>query len=237
MKDFDYNSVGAGYYDKIFDAKTGIRKFWHQYKFEKIESLLRPDETTRILDVGCAAGSFLGRLGKKFGKAVGVDLSKAQIDFANRKYGGDKIRFIQADAGDLDLGEDRYHYIVVSELIEHVAYDRALQLLKRLKNILAGDGRLILTTPNYRSFWPAIEFCLNRLSPVSYEHQHINRLDKKKLERLLTDAGFIVERSGTFFILGPFFSHLSEAFSRRVCKWETAVFPDFGCLILISAKI
>jgi len=47
----------------------------------------------------------------------------------------------------------------------------------------------LLTTPDYRSLWPVVEWCLNRLGPVSYADAHILKCDRIVLGTLLQKAG------------------------------------------------
>ena len=59
------------------------------------------------------------------------------------------------------------------ELIEHLPPADARRLLAEARGMLSPQGRLVVTTPNYRSLWPLIEWGLNRVSRVSYEQQRI----------------------------------------------------------------
>lgn len=235
MIDFDYQKLGTGYYDHIFDKKSGVRYFWHDYKFRMIEACLELKPESRILDAGCAAGSFLGRLRKPFQKGVGIDISNAQIEYANKKYGSDRIEFIASDITTLNWTGPRFDAIIFSEMVEHLSPEASLQVLQKLKACLAPSGKLILTTPNYSSLWPFVEFFVNRLSPVSYEHQHIHKLNCHTLKSLLNRAGFEIEEMKTFFIGGPFVAALSLSAASSLSRLESKLFPHLGSLILTVA--
>jgi len=233
--DFDYNNVGAGYYDALLDVPGGIRKFWHVEKFERIRqaaSALRPQS---ILDVGCAAGSFLGRFAPSCERALGIDISKTQIEYAQRRYAGPTTGFLAADVRLLDL-DACFDLVVMSEVVEHLARAEAVETLARLRRFLKPDGRLLVTTPNYRSLWPLLEFCVNRLSPVSYEHQHLNKLDRKRFVELLGEAGYIAERVETFFLTAPFFAKLPYGMARRIGKLERRLCPHAGSILLAVCR-
>lgn len=237
MKDFDYESVGAGYYDAIFAARRGVRKFWHQYKFEMIRGRMSDVPGLKVLDVGCAAGSFLGLFCPKGVSGLGVDLSKAQVDYANRKYGSGSIRFEAGDVRRLDLEPASFDCIVMSEVIEHIEYAEALDVLKSLRRLLRPGGKLFVTTPNYRSLWPAIELCVNKMSPISYEHQHINKLHRKSAEELLRRAGFEVLGTTSFFIAAPFLAFISQRLSHTLCRLESFFLSRLGSIILLEATV
>ena len=65
----------------------------------------------------------------------------------------------------------------------------AARLFAEVRGLLAADGILVVTTPNYRSLWPIIEWGVNRVSPVSYEQQHVNKYRRSRLISELLDAG------------------------------------------------
>jgi 2-polyprenyl-3-methyl-5-hydroxy-6-metoxy-1,4-benzoquinol methylase len=235
--DFDYQKLGAGYYDEIFEKDRGVRRFWHEIKFKMIESCLACGPQTRILDAGCASGSFLGRLKAPFQQAVGIDISTAQIEYARKKYGSDRIQFFASDIAGFRWEGPLFDYVILSEVLEHLNYDTAFKILRKLRSFLKPAGKLVMTTPNYRSLWPLTEFFVNRLSPVSYEHQHINKLDCAKLERLLLGAGFRPEKIQTFFIAAPFSSFLSYRLARWLTQAELKLLPRAGSIILSVASL
>ncbi len=200
-----------------------------------MEPLIHSTEESVILDYGCASGSFLGTLRKPYRLAIGIDIAKAQIDLANKKYGHSRLRFVTADFESFDPQNESFDYIISSEVIEHVCSKEAEKMLERFHSLLKPTGRLVLSTPNYKSLWPIIEVFVNLLSEVNYEHQHINKLDLKKCGALLEKCGFQIEDCKTLFVLSPFFAGLSERFSQKLYDLEQSRLPNAGSLILVSA--
>src|SRR5882672_1342509 len=74
-----------------------------------------------------------------------------QIDYANRRYGSAEHRFSTQVLADLD---ERFDAITMIELIEHLPPADARRLLAEARGLLSPQGRLVVTTPNYRSLWP-----------------------------------------------------------------------------------
>lgn len=68
----------------------------------------------RILDVGCGSGQLAVELvrGTPGTTAVGIDLSRAQLEVARRRAAGLPAAFLQADAQAHDLGEATYDAVV-----------------------------------------------------------------------------------------------------------------------------
>lgn len=67
----------------------------------------------RVLDVGCGSGGLALDLvrGTPGATAVGVDLSRAQLEVARARAGDLPVRFVQADAQVHDLGEAAYDVV------------------------------------------------------------------------------------------------------------------------------
>ena len=59
----------------------------------------------RVLDLGCGTGIFSAELAARGHQVTGVDPAGAMLDIARGRPGGDDVRWIEADARHLDLGE------------------------------------------------------------------------------------------------------------------------------------
>ena len=105
-----------------------------------------------------------------------------------------------------------------------------------MHSLLNKNGTLVITTPNYRSLWPIIEWFVNKLGKVDYEEQHINKMHRKSLRRLLQNAGFTVTEEKAFFIIAPFISPLSERLAKGIQSIEEKLLPGFGSIMLMVAR-
>ena len=112
------------------------------------------------------------------------------------------------------------------ELIEHLPPGEARRLLAEARGLLSPDGRLVVTTPNYRSLWPLIEWGVNLVSRVSYEQQHINKYGRGRLAAELAQAGYSRVDVGTAVGLAPFVAVLG----RQPAQWFDAVERSVGHL-------
>ena len=56
--------------------------------------------------------------------------------------------------------------------------------------ILSNDGKVIITTPNYKSFMSILDRIVNRFSKVNYEAKNINKFDSKKILELMKKTSF-----------------------------------------------
>jgi SAM-dependent methyltransferase len=93
----------------------------------------------KILDVGCGWGRELTRLKD----AVGVDICLPFLK-TTRNYTRNPV--ILADAHFLPFRADSFDFVVISEVIEHVAHPT--KVINELRRVLKQKGRLLLQTPN-----------------------------------------------------------------------------------------
>lgn len=103
--------------------------------------------------------------------------------------------------------------VTAIELIEHLDQDRIQVVLDEAHRMLRPGGRLLLTTPNYGSLWPALEWAVGKLSKVSYEEQHITRFTRKTLQAMLAKTPFQLVNHSAFLFSVPFVAALG---------WRTA---------------
>jgi SAM-dependent methyltransferase len=99
-----------------------------------------------LLDIACGVGYGTALLAKNPGitKAVGVDISKAAIEYAMQRYGCERVSYACCDALGFSPGRP-FENVVSLETIEHV--DDARALFAHLVSLLAPGGRLIASVP------------------------------------------------------------------------------------------
>ena len=218
---YDYDkAIPAGFYDEIHQRKAGVRFFWHDLKFRAVAARLAG--ATRVLDVGCGPGTFIGNHLDGV-DCLGIDFSAPQIDYASRRYGTAGHRFSTQSLAGLDASFDA---ITMIELIEHLPPAEVRRLLAEARGLLSPQGRLVVTTPNYRSLWPVIEWGVNLVSSVGYEQQHINKYGRGRLAAELAEAGYGQVTVGTAVGLAPF----AAVLGRQPAQWLDAVERRIGHL-------
>ncbi|GHV24640.1 hypothetical protein FACS189498_2060 [Spirochaetia bacterium] len=218
---YDYDKdIPAGFYDEIHQRKAGVRFFWHDLKFRAVAAHLKG--AGRVLDIGCGPGTFIGNYLDGV-ECLGIDVSAPQIDYANRRYATPRHRFSTEAVASLD---QRFDAITLIEVIEHLPPEEARWLLVEARGLLSAEGRLVVTTPNYRSLWPLIEWGVNRVSRVGYEQQHINKYERGRLAAELAQAGYGTVEIATAVGLAPF----AAVLGRRPAEWLDAIERGVGHL-------
>lgn len=241
---FNYDGIPKGYYDAILRGGHPVRRLWHVSKFERVLDYLPERPNQSILDVGCFAGTFLSLVPEhRFAHQLGVDILPSQIAYANANYGTPFRSFRHiAKISELSSLEEQFDCVTIIEVIEHLRPDEIRALFDGIVDRLKPGGKLVLTTPNYASAWPAIELVLNRVSEVSYEEQHITKFTyfnmESKLARLYPDLYLYfnkVDFKTTTHFVTPFLAGLSFDVARglsRVVPHQKWTHP-FGNLVLM----
>jgi ubiquinone/menaquinone biosynthesis C-methylase UbiE len=239
---FDYDSIPPGYYFEVLEKGSPIQRFWHREKFEYIAKFIQPGE--RVLDFGCGPGALLYVVSQSNPtvKGVGIDLAQPQIDFANQqvrpRLPGRDVSYlaVSLDQPNLPFEDESFDVVTIAEVIEHVHPFDSLKSMLELRRVLKPGGRIIVTTPNYRSLWPLIELLLEWLSPVKYREQHISKYTPSSLVRFVETCGFEVTKAKTFFLFAPFLTPISERLGKFVHRLETSIDLKLGSLTLVCGK-
>ena len=236
MTNFDYENIPIGYYDKVLiegmRKNKGIQANWHNKKFTKVYE--RISTSRSHLDYGCGPGTFIGNYSEI--ESVGVDISEVQIEYANEKYGD---RFLFKKLGDEELENLIYKFdsITMIELIEHLTDDEILKILDRLYNLVDSGGKIVLTTPNFRSFYSILEMIVNLVGKVSYKDQHINKFNEQKLIALLLKSKFTQIDLIKFLNFGIFFSIFNINLALKINNFLERLFNNkFGYLLLVELR-
>jgi SAM-dependent methyltransferase len=104
---------------------------------------------TRILDMGCGTGQLACEFAVKGHDVTGADPAVAMLDVARTRPGGDRVRWIQADAAGLAL-DTRFDLIIMTgHVFQLLLGDRDVRAaLQSLARHLAPGGRLGFETRN-----------------------------------------------------------------------------------------
>ncbi len=237
---FNYDEIPVGYYYKAMLNGSPIQRFWHRTQFEEVAKRISPG--SRVLDFGCGPGSFLSVLGDVHPNvsAIGVDIVKSQIDFANShiasKFENGRISFLTINSPSLPFGDNSFDFITCVEVIEHIHPFIALRIFSEIKRVLKPNGRILVVTPNYNSMWPLIEMVVEKISPVKYHDQHISKYTPNSLVKFLESAGFQSKRIDTIFVVAPFTAPLSRKLASSLHAIERKI-RKYGSLIFIEASI
>jgi SAM-dependent methyltransferase len=181
----EHNAQRQAHWDAL--ARTGsvetfFSREYHRRLSEIYRLLISPGLT--VLEIGCGRGDLLAAAAPAVG--VGVDFSAEMLTQARQRHPG--LRFIQADAHDLQL-DQRFDVIILSDLVNDVWDVQAV--FEQLRPFCKLDTRIILNFHS-RVYQPALN-----LAGTLGLAKHLlpqNWLTPEDTENLLHLAGFEVIR-------------------------------------------
>lgn len=212
-----------------FASANPVRHRWHLNKLRLFE-LVEVSPEDRVLDAGCGAGNLVFEVAPFCRAAVGCDYHEGRLSFATRRGQG---YYAAATIEQLPFRAEVFDKVFCLEVVEHIELRLITEILREFHRVLTPGGRLVITTPNYRSLWPVIEFVIEtlRLVPRVPGGDHIAKYDWGMLERALTAGGFAIDRIGTFNHLSPFVAAVSSRWAERLYQWERAASRTGGHLL------
>ena len=102
---------------------------------------------SKVLDVGCGAGSILNKIRNKTGCEVyGVDISENAVQSAKKFF---DIDVFHGDIKEAAWPENYFDVITAWQYLEHVPDPN--QNIEKMSHLLKNDGTLILGVPNHKS--------------------------------------------------------------------------------------
>lgn len=238
MNDFWENTVEPGYYDKILlnglQKNNGLQTIWHDLTFKKVKKLLI--ENSNHLDYACGPGTFIGNYVNN--NSIGVDISTLQIKYAKEHY-QQKGNFFTVNEFDVYEYKNEFDFITIIGLFEFISDIEIIELLNKLNISLKEGGKFIITTPNYGGAMKFIERAVSKFGNLSYDQQHINRFNSKRLKNLLSQVDFKIYEPRVYKILnfGLIISILSRKFGESLESFCEKVFKNFfGFILLVEIK-
>jgi len=122
----------------------------------------------RVVDLGCGDGDFLELLEEEGIEAIGVD--RDQRCWAAARDRG--LEVICKDVFDYleELDEESVDGIFSAHLVEHLPYEKVIELFRLSYRAVKKEGRIVITTPNVRGLIAHLEMFYMHFGHVSFYH-------------------------------------------------------------------
>ena len=133
------------YLTAIEDEPSWRRRFSRRLAMRKRLRLVRRyfNQPGRVLDVGCATGSFLAALRDAGWQTEGVEFSAYAADYARQRHG---LEVTTGELADGRFPDGRFDLVIFWDVLEHIRQPR--QTLQEAARIAKPGGALLLTLPN-----------------------------------------------------------------------------------------
>lgn len=212
-------------WEAFFDHYASQVDHWHDRNagYHKAIASLTSFYTvpgTRVLEVGSGNGDLLAAV--KASHGVGVDISGEMVRLASSKY--PVLEFRRMSGERLDLGEEKFDFIILSDLVGYL-YDIRL-VFERLRSVCHSRTRLILNW--YSRLWQPILGLAEKVG-LKYPQPLVNWTTAEDISNLLHLTGLeVVHQRG--HILLPTRTPLLTSLANRYL----AHLPGFRWLCLTN---
>lgn len=142
-----YEVLGAYHWDEC-DSRSPRFNPPLVARYEVVTS--RVEAADRVLDMGCGDGYLLGQLAARCCSAVGIEFEPAAVAHASRRLvGRDRCTVLQGSVYALPFPDREFDVVVMADVIEHL--EDPGQAVQEAARVLKIGGRLLVTTPKWRS--------------------------------------------------------------------------------------
>jgi len=185
--------------------------WWFQGRKRLISHFLKSavKGKSSYIEIGCGTGYLLDILHGFPGIAVsGIDMHEKSIEIAKKRCASARIFKATVE----ELGEEVFDTIGIFDVLEHIENDQ--DVIKQLSKHLKTGGYMLVTIPQHQWLF----------SDADQAAGHFRRYSRKKIRRLLVDAGFKVIFA-TSFVSFPlpamwFKRVFQRSTSDNVFSWE-----------------
>ena len=194
--------IGKEHYDAsgYFEGEAArqlndLESPFQRYRVAKVVELAAPRATDRVVDLGCGWGTFGYALAPRVREVVGVDFSERAIESCRARLTESpqpNLRFVCADAGATGLTAGAYDLVLAADLFEHLYPDDSARVAKEAYRLLAPGGRFATWTPHRGH---VLEILKNHDIVLRRDVTHVDYKSMDGMKRLLSDAGFTIERA------------------------------------------
>ncbi len=223
---------GRYQYDALHHG-VAVQRLWHRLKIEALVRVALPGPAETVVDVGCGSGVVADLLAGHAAEVHALDANPSAIDFARAQFPRPNLHFHLGLADEVELPPASVDRVYLLEVIEHLYWEQLPVLFGRVARWLKPGGGVFLTTPNYRSAWPAIEKVMDllRLAPEMGGSQHVSHPTRRRLDALAGRCGFVPVASGRAVGVAPFVAAVSWRLAVRMDALERRLGSPFGNLL------
>ena len=174
---------------------TDLDSPFQRYRVAKVTELAAPRPVDRVVDLGCGWGTFCFAFADRVADIVGVDFSEKSIGLCNQRLATTpkaNVSFVCADAGATGLAAGAYDLVIAADLFEHLYPDDSARVAREAYRLLAPGGRFATWTPHRGHI---LEVLKNHDIVLKRDVTHVDYKSMTDMKRLLSDAGFTIERA------------------------------------------
>lgn len=234
------DKIPSSYEKDAIKSSSGTRRFWRNMKTRIIIDMVSKyaGPGARILDAGCGPGVILEEIRRESGKnkyrLFGTDVRPDMLKIAKKQM--PNARFFASDLeASIGAKDDSFDVVYCAHVVEHLTKPETA--FREFYRVLRPGGALIVTTPNYRSLWPVLEWVWDRFyvptrgggeSRAIWGEQHVTKFTRRRLSSVMEKCGFGVAEIGTSLQASIISSVLSEGLAEKIREVEMRHIKPLG---------
>jgi SAM-dependent methyltransferase len=173
--------------DRASDYEGGVHPKhrlmqYHDFFIERIT----PNE--KVMDIGSGIGYLAYDLAMAGARVTGIELSRKNIDKANKLYQDKNLKFILGDAWK-DLPKEQFDTVVMSNVLEHI--DDRIGFIKKVQSELK-PKRWLIRVPCFDRDW-TVALAQELGLDSRLDETHFTEFTRKSFESETTKAGLKVK--------------------------------------------
>src|SRR5438093_4344291 len=131
----------------LFKTARALCLLPYRLRFGSETGTFRPFGGGRVLDIGCGTGDYLAAMSALGWQCFGCEVSEAALSVARRKL--PQATLYHGTLDEIPLERDSFEAVTLWHTLEHL--EDPLKALKRIRDLLVSDGRLLVAVPNIDS--------------------------------------------------------------------------------------
>ena len=149
-----------------------VKRYWKRRMGKYIKELAGSPDS--LISLGCGSSPVINFFGSR---VVGIDLEASKMDFMKTHSAA---TFITGDVTQ-DLGLGKFQVVLCNEVLEHLGGSDLTEVVRLLTSYLEKDGLLVISFPDYGSWYGKI---LERLFHGTLHTKEFTREDLLEVCRL-----------------------------------------------------
>ncbi len=146
----DGQETTAKFYDDFSVKQLRTGKNLRHYTIAQLLKQKDFGHATKVLEIGCGIGTLTGLLVKLAPKAkiTAFDISPKNVEIARSQINSPQVHFLVADAAKpLDINE-KFDFIVLADVIEHIPIEYYETLFANLNRFCHADTKIFINIPH-----------------------------------------------------------------------------------------